>query len=81
MHMLIVKNIKLLVVHCSVNKYSKNLNTLNLHKIHLKFDWDGVRYHKIINIFGKYKIGTWILNRTHVRGKNDISLGVCLIGK
>ena len=50
MNMLIIKNIKLLVVHCSETKNRQNLSALNLHKMHLKFGWDGVEYHKIINM-------------------------------
>ena len=55
--MLIIKNIKLLVVHCSDTKDSDNLSALNLHKIRLKFGWDDVEYHKIINSFGKVENG------------------------
>ena len=40
--MLITKNIKLLVVHCSDTKDSENLTAIDLHKMHLKFGWDGV---------------------------------------
>ena len=49
--------------------------------MHLKFGWDGIGYHKIINRSGKVENGRpeyWI--GAHVKGKNDISLGVCLIG-
>ena len=82
MNILIIKNIKLLVVHCSDTKDSQNLSALDLHKMHLKFGWDGVGYHKIINRSGKVENGRpeyWI--GAHVKGKNDISLGVCLIGR
>ena len=82
MNMLIVKNIKLLVVHCSDTKDSQNLCASDLHKMHLEFGWDGVGYHKIINRSGKVENGRpeyWI--GAHVKGKNDISLGVCLIGR
>jgi len=82
MNMLIIKNIKLLVVHCSDTKDSENLSALDLHKMHLKFGWDGIGYHKIINRSGKVENGRpeyWI--GAHVKGKNDISLGVCLIGR
>ena len=80
--MLINKNITLLVVHCSDTKDSQNLSALDLHKMHLKFGWDGIGYHKIINRSGKVENGRpeyWI--GAHVKGKNDISLGVCLIGR
>ena len=82
MNMLIVKNIKLLVVHCSDTMDNQKLSALDLHKMHLKFGWDGVGYHKIINRSGKVENGRpeyWI--GAHVKGKNDVSLGVCLIGR
>jgi len=43
--MLIIKNIKLLVVHGSDTKDSENLSALDLHEMCLKFGWDGVGYH------------------------------------
>ena len=65
MNMLIFKNIKLLIVHCSDTKDNENLSALDLHKMHLKFRWVGAGYHKIFNRYGKvinerpeYWIGT-----------------------
>ena len=50
--------------------------------MHLNFGWDGIGYHKIITRDGNIINGRpeyWI--GAHVYGKNNISLGVCLIGK
>lgn len=80
--MLIAKNIKFLVVHCSDTEDSKNIMAIDLHKMHLGFGWDGIGYHKIINRYGKIENGRpeyWI--GAHVKYKNKISLGVCLIGR
>jgi len=80
--MLFIKNIKLLVVHCSDTINSMNLSAVDLHKMHLEFGWDGIGYHKIIGRSGRIENGRpeyWV--GAHVKGKNDISLGVCLIGK
>lgn len=80
--MLFDKNIKYLVVHCSDTENDKKLSATDIHKMHQNFGWDGVGYHKIINRSGKVENGRpeyWI--GAHVKGKNDISLGVCLIGK
>jgi len=80
--MLVAKNIKLLVVHCSDSEDSQTLTALDLHKMHLNFGWDGIGYHKVINRSGKIENGRpeyWI--GAHVQGKNNISLGVCLIGR
>ena len=80
--MLVTKNIKLLVVYCSYSVNSQILTALDLHNIHLNFGWDGIGYHKVINRSGKIENGRpeyWI--GAHVQGKNNISLGVCLIGR
>ena len=77
-----VEDIKLLVVHCSDTEDNDKLRAIDLHKMHLNFGWDGIGYHKIINRCGKIENGRpeyWM--GAHVKGKNDISLGVCLIGR
>ena len=82
MSILVAENIKLLVVHCSDSEDGKSLTALDLHKMHLNFGWDGIGYHKIINRSGKIENGRpeyWV--GAHVKGKNNISLGVCLIGR
>jgi len=80
--MLIKKEIKLLVVHCSDTENNNNLDARVIHKMHLNFGWEGIGYHKIINRSGKVENGRpeyWV--GAHVKGKNEISLGVCLIGR
>lgn len=80
--MVFLKDIKLLVVHCSDSDDSKTLSAFDIHKMHLKFGWNGIGYHKVINRSGKIENGRpeyWI--GAHVKGKNNISLGVCLIGR
>ena len=50
--------------------------------MHLKFGWNGVGYHKIICRNGEIENGLpeyWV--GAHARGFNEVSLGVCLIGK
>ena len=79
-NLLLKKNIKFIVVHCSDT--NDNLKALDIHKLHLNFGWEGVGYHKIIENDGKIVNGRpefW--KGAHVRGYNDQSLGVCLIGK
>ena len=80
--MLISSNINFLVVHCSDTDNNKNLNASDIHKMHLSFGWDGIGYHKVICRSGEIENGRpeyWI--GAHVKGKNDKSLGVCLIGR
>ena len=80
--MLISSKIELLVIHCSDTDNNKDLNALDIHKMHLGFGWDGIGYHKLICRSGKIENGRpeyWI--GAHVKGQNEISLGVCLIGR
>lgn len=80
--MLKCENIKFLVVHCSDTDNKSSINAKYIHKMHLDFGWDGIGYHKIILRSGKIENGRpeyWI--GAHVRGKNNISLGVCLVGR
>jgi N-acetylmuramoyl-L-alanine amidase len=80
--MLFTKDIKLLIVHCSDSENHMDLNAIDIHKMHLDFGWDGIGYHKVICRSGKIENGRpeyW--KGAHVKGKNDLSLGVCLIGR
>jgi len=80
--MLISKKIELLVVHCSDTENNNNFHAIDIHKMHLNFGWEGIGYHKIICRSGKVENGRpeyWV--GAHVKGKNEISLGVCLIGR
>jgi N-acetylmuramoyl-L-alanine amidase len=79
--MLESNNVKLIVVHCSDTNDKENLKAIDIHKMHLGFGWDGIGYHKVICRSGKIENGRpeyWI--GAHTKSKNDISLGVCLIG-
>jgi len=80
--MLVASNIKLLVIHCSDTEDSRNLNSIDIHQMHLNFGWNGIGYHKIILRSGKIENGRpeyWV--GAHVKGQNEVSLGVCLIGR
>tara|TARA_Y100000022_G_C13012213_1_gene267257 strand:+ start:43 stop:471 length:429 start_codon:yes stop_codon:yes gene_type:complete len=80
--MLFEKNIKFLVVHCSDTADDKDLGASDIHKMHLNFGWDGIGYHKIIRRNGEVENGRpeyWV--GAHVYGKNNESLGICLIGR
>ena len=80
--MLKKENVKFLIIHCSDTSDSNNINASVIHNMHLGFGWDGIGYHKVILRSGKVENGRpefWI--GAHVKGKNEQSLGVCLIGK
>jgi len=80
--MKIIDDVKLIVIHCSDTPNDQNKSAIDIHKMHLGFGWDGIGYHKIICRDGKIEVGRpeyWI--GAHTKGKNNESLGVCLIGK
>ena len=72
--------IKYLIVHCSDT--NDDFTIEEIHKMHLDFGWDGIGYHKVIDQKGEVYNGRpeyW--TGAHVKGFNDKSLGVCLIGR
>jgi N-acetylmuramoyl-L-alanine amidase len=80
--MLKKEDIKYLIVHCSDTPNSENLKATDIHQMHLGFGWDGIGYHKVILRSGKEENGRpeyWI--GAHTKGKNLVSLGICLIGR
>ncbi len=80
--MLNANNIQYLVVHCSDTPDDEPLTARDIHAMHLGFGWHGVGYHRVINRDGRVEQGRpdyWI--GAHVYGHNEISLGVCLIGR
>jgi len=80
--MLEARNIRFLVVHCSDTSDDEPISARDIHAMHLGFGWHGVGYHRIINRTGVVEQGRpdyWI--GAHVYGHNEISLGVCLIGR
>ena len=80
--MKIIDDVKLIVIHCSDTPNDQNISAIDIHKMHLGVGWDGIGYHKIICRDGKIEVGRpeyWI--GAHTKGKNNESLGVCLIGK
>lgn len=80
--MLNAQDIKFIIIHCSDTPDKENIGAVEIHKMHLSFGWDGIGYHKIIRRDGRIENGRpefWI--GAHTYGKNNQSLGVCLIGR
>lgn len=78
---LIPENIAYLVVHCADTPDDEALDAQAIHDMHLGFGWHGVGYHWVICRDGTLQAGRpeyWV--GAHVKGHNEISLGVCLIG-
>jgi N-acetylmuramoyl-L-alanine amidase len=80
-NMLDITSITHLVIHCSDTGDNVNIGAEEIHKMHLNFGWDGIGYHKVICRDGSVQNGRpeyW--KGAHVKGLNNHSLGVCLIG-
>ena len=80
--MLKAENIRYLVVHCADTPDDQPLDASDIHQMHLGFGWNGIGYHRVICRDGCIEHGRpdyWI--GAHVKGFNEISLGVCLIGR
>lgn len=82
LNFILPKNINALVIHCSDTDDNFPIEAIDIHKMHLNFGWDGIGYHKVICRNGIIQNGRpefWV--GAHVKSKNTISLGVCLIGR
>ena len=80
--MLKAENIRYLVVHCADTPDDQPLDASDIHQMHLGFGWNGIGYHRVICRDGRIEHGRpdcWI--GAHVKGFNEVSLGVCLIGR
>ena len=79
---LIAENISHLVVHCADTPDNEALDARAIHDMHLGFGWHGIGYHWVICRDGTLQSGRpeyWV--GAHVKGHNETSLGVCLIGR
>ena len=80
--MLSADHIRYLVVHCSDTPDDEAIGAREIHAMHLGFGWHGIGYHRVINRDGIVETARpdyW--QGAHVYGHNEISLGVCLIGR
>ena len=74
--------IEMLVVHCSDTPDDQPIGAKEIQEMHLGFGWDGIGYHQVICRDGTREAGRpeyW--QGAHVKGVNDRSLSVCLIGR
>ena len=76
------ERIEMLVVHCSDTPDDDPIGAREIQAMHLGFGWDGIGYHQVIRRDGTREAGRpeyW--QGAHVKGVNDRSLSVCLIGR
>lgn len=81
-----MRNINLIVVHCSATRSSMDIGADEIYDWHTKprpdgRGWSDIGYHFVIRRNGQIQTGR-PLDRAgaHVKGYNENSIGICLIG-
>jgi len=74
--------INLIVVHASYTPPSMDIGAETIRDWHVNDNgWDDIGYHYVITRAGEVEVGRPLeMAGAHVRGHNDDSIGVCLIG-
>ena len=76
-----MRDINLIVIHCSATKEGKDYSVGDIRKWHKKRGFKDIGYHFVITLVGKIKKGRPIEQPgAHAKGYNSNSIGVCYIG-
>ena len=80
-------DVKYIIVHCAATKPSMDIGFEDIDRWHKDRGWSGCGYHIIIRRDGNLEYsrglkprGTVFRQGAHVKGFNDISIGICLVG-
>lgn len=76
------RTINAIIVHCSYTPTSMDIGVETIRDWHVNDNgWNDIGYHYVITRAGEVEVGRPLeLAGAHVRGHNDDSIGVCLIG-
>jgi len=76
-----MRDINLIVVHCSATREGRDYSVDTIRKWHTDKGWRDIGYHYVIQLDGTINTGR-PLNMTgaHVKGFNRNSIGICYIG-
>lgn len=70
-----------IVIHCSDSPQGRGDDAETIHRWHRERDWSMIGYHYVILEDGTRQHGRpEFMQGAHVRGYNEGSLGICLIG-
>lgn len=77
--------IKHIIWHCSATPNGQEFTAADIHRWHKQRGWKGIGYHFVIGVKGELWSGRAIRYNefeagAHTKGKNSVSLGVCVIG-
>lgn len=77
----VMRNVTLIVVHCSANKAGSALRAADIDRYHRSLGWKGCGYHFVIPADGAVEEGRPLSQvGSHCRGHNSHSIGVCYVG-
>lgn len=76
-----MRNVTLIVVHCSANRAGSALRLRDIDRYHRSLGWKGCGYHFVIPADGAVEEGRPLSQvGSHCRGHNSHSIGVCYVG-
>lgn len=76
-----MRNITLIIVHCSANKAGSTLRQEDIDRLHRSWGWKGCGYHFVVPTDGTVEKGRPAEEAgAHCRNHNRHSIGVCYIG-
>lgn len=76
-----MRNINLIIVHCSATPEGRNVSVADIDRWHRERGFDGIGYHYVVYIDGSVHEGRPIDKvGAHCKGHNIHSIGICYIG-
>lgn len=70
-----------IIIHCSATDWRHDIGAWDIDLWHKGRGWDGVGYHGVIRLNGKWEWGRDLSKvGAHTKGHNRESIGICLIG-
>ena len=81
-----MREINQIVIHCSATKPSMDIGAEEIYEWHTRENphgngWSDIGYHVVIQRSGLIDLGRPFQRPgSHVRGHNDASIGICLVG-
>lgn len=76
-----MREINLIVVHCSATKPSQDISAADVDRWHRAKGWAGIAYHYFIKLDGTLEMGRpEELKGAHAKGLNAHSIGICYAG-
>lgn len=77
-----MREINLIVVHCSATPENKHFSTETIRDWHVKGNkWSDIGYHYVVELDGKVMNGRPLERAgAHTRGFNKSSIGICYVG-